>query len=559
MNGRKQPPADHPTTPAERLESWKEIAVYLRRGVRTVRRWEKEEGLPVHRQLHRKQATVYALRSELDAWREGRSADVTTVGAALKPARPREPRLMIAVLPFNDLSGDSEQEYVADGLTEEMIGQLGRFYPETLGVIARTTVMQYKRTNRTVRQIGEELNVDYLVEGSLRREADRVRVNAQLIHTGDQTHLWSGTYEQEMRSILVLQRELARDIGREIRLTLSPQQRTLSGVGAMDRVNPDAYHAHLKGRHFLSDFTPKSIRRSVELFRQAIDADPTYAPAHASLAEAYELLPMWLDEPHASSLPRALEAAEHALRLDPDLPEAHASLGLINANYVWDWSKADRHFRRALELNPSCSPARQWHAEFLAEMGRLDEALETIERALLHDPRSRAIQATRAFVLLLARRFDEAVAQAELVLKIDPDYPMALIRLGLGYAAKGMYADAVRALRKAAGSAPELLDCVALLGYAHAMAGDKSEALKHLDALRREARARYVPAFLFSGVYLGLGQQEKAIRCMEREYESRGWYLLLIGQAHQFDPLRSHPRFQALLRRMNFPYERRLG
>lgn len=551
MSGSKRSSEEDRTTPAEWLESWKEIATYFRRGVRTVRRWEKEEGLPIHRQVHKKLGTVYAHRSELDAWRESRRVDVTGVaGAALPRSRKASTRLMIAVMPFENLSGDSEQEYFADGLTEEIISQLGRFNPETLGVIARTTVMQYKGRSITVRQIGDELNVDYVMEGSVRREADRVRVTAQLVHVRDQTHLWSRTYQQAMRSILVLQRELAGDIGRGIRLKLSPQQPAKSGE--MD-INPDAYHAHLKGRHFLSAFTPESVRRSLEYFRRAIDADPTYAPSHASLAEAYELLPMWFDEPAANTLPLALEAAEQALRLDPDLPEAYASLGLLNANYLWNWSKAERHFQRALELNPSCSPARLWYAEFLSEMGRIDEALETIEWALTHDPLSCSIQAARVFALVLGRRFDEAIAQAELVLEIVPDYPMALIRLGVAYGGKGLHADAVRAFRRAKNAAPGLLACIALLGYAHARAGNKREALKQLNELRRLAKRRYVPAFLFATVYLGLGEQHKAVRFMEKEYDARGWYLLLIRHGPQFDPLRSHPRFQALVHRMNFP------
>ncbi len=552
MNAGKRPSGDDRTTPAERLESWKEIAVYLRRGVRTVRRWEKEEGLPIHRQLHKRLGTVYAHRSELDAWRDGRRAQAT---APAVPARHRRrqtsTRVLIAVLPFEDLSGNAEQEYVADGLTDEMISQLGRFNPDTLGVIARTTAMQYKGMSKPIRQIADELNVDYVMEGSVRCEADRVRVTAQLIDGRDQTHLWAGSYEQSMRSILALQREFAADIGREIRVRLSPGRQ--ANDGDTHAVNPEAYHAHLKGRHFLNEFTPESVRRSVEYFRRAIDADPTFASAYASLAEAYELLPMWIDAPPGHTLPLALEAAEHALGLNPNLAGAYASLGLINANYLWDWPKAEGHFQRALELNPNCSPARQWYAEFLGEMGRIDDALATLEWARAHDPLSRSIRATRAFVLWLGRRFDEAIAEVDQVLEIDPTYAMALIRLGVAYAGKGLYTDAVRAFRAAEVAAPELLDCIALQGYAHARAGSRREALKQLNKLRRLARRRYVPAFLLATVYLGLGEQDKALRFMEKEYDARGWYLLLIGQAPQFDTLRSQPRFQALVRRMNFP------
>jgi tetratricopeptide (TPR) repeat protein len=262
---------------------------------------------------------------------------------------------------------------------------------------------------------------------------------------------------------------------------------------------------------------------------------------------------MWVDEPSGKTLPLALEAVQHALRLDPDLPEAYASLGLISANYQWDWSKAERHFQRALELNPGCSPARVWYAEFLAEMGRVDEALLTVEAALIHDPLSLLVQATRAFVLCLARRFDEAIAQSERTLEIAPDFPMALIRLGMARLGKGMYDDAVQAFKRAEKAAPGLLDCIGLQGYAHGLSGDRSEAVKQLNRLRRLATRRYVPPFVFANVYLGLGKHDQAVRCMEQEHDARGWYLLLIGHGPQFDPLRSHPRFQALVCRMNFP------
>lgn len=550
MSG-KRPSPEKVARPAERLESWKEIAAYLRRGVRTVRRWEKEEGLPIHRHLHKKLGTVYAHRSELDGWWGGSGAGLEgSADAARRRPRRATARALVAVLPFRNLNRDPRHEYFSDGLTEEMISQLGRLQPEALAVIARTTVMRYKGGGKTARQIGNELHVHYLLEGSVQVEVDRVRVTARLIDVRDQTPLWSSSYEESMRSILAVQRELAADIGREIRLKISPQQRTHRQRAAVD---PEAYRAHLKGRHFLNGFTPASVRRSVEFFRTAIEEDPAHGPFHASLAEAYERLPMWSNTPPGKTFPLALDAAEKALELEPDLPEAHASLGLIHANYLWDWRKAERFFQRALELNPGCSQARQWYAEFLAEMGRVGEALLTIEPARVSDPLSSVVQSTRAFALLLGRRFDEAIEQAEQVLEIDGQYPMALIRLGLAYAGKGMYTDAIGVFGAAESAAPGLLDCISLQGYAYALAGNEQAALKRLGELQDLATTRYVPPFLFSGVYLGLGEYDEAVRFMEEEFDARGWYLLLLKHAHQFDPLRTLPRFQALVERMNFP------
>jgi TolB-like protein/tetratricopeptide (TPR) repeat protein len=542
------------TMAADRLESWKEIAAYLRRGVRTAVRWEKEEGLPVHRHVHHTLGSVYALKSELEAWRDGRrersgGAVKAVVGSAPQPAT----RVLIAILPFENLSGAAGQAYFADGLTEEMISQLGRFSPDTLSVIARTTMMQYKGVKGTtsIRRIAKELKVDYVMEGSVRCEGERVRVTAQLIDGRDQTPRWSGTYEQPLRSILGLQRDLAADIGREIRLKLSPERRP--PIGPIHPVKPEAYVAHLKGRHLLSAFTPASVRRSVAHFKRSINAEPTYAPAYASLAEAYEQFPIWADAPAIQTVPLALKAAEQALLRDPHLPEAYVALGLIHANYLWDWLVAERHYQRALELNPSSSSARQWYGEFLGAMGRTDEALVILERSKSDDPLSLGIVASRAFALLLGHRFDEAISEARRALEIDPKSATALIRLALGYAGKGLHEDAVQAFRRAAKAAPGLMDCSSLLGYTLALAGDKRGALAQLEVLRRLARRRYVPAFLFANVHVGLGDHERALRFFEKEYEAKGWYMLLLKCSPVYDPLRSHPRFRALVRRMKFP------
>ena len=535
--------------PERRLESWKEIAVYLNRGVRTVRRWETDEGLPVHRLAHRKQGTVFAYPSELDSWRESRRVDRNGTNSGTRSPRAPSRRTMIAVLPFTDLGGTAE--YLANGLLEEMISYLGRLSPSALGVIARTTMMSYRADGRSLRKIADELKVDYVVEGSVRRDKHRVRVTARLIDASDQTDLWSNTYDETLRSILVLQRNLAMDIATGIRPTLAARlHERRSGA---DRVDSSAYEAHLEGRSLLTRFTPDTVRQSIHAFQRAITADPAYAPAYASLAEAHQQLSVWTEVPPSSALPMALEAARHALRLDSDLPDAHASLGLINATYLWKWDEAEKSFRRALELNPGCSSAGQWYGEFLAAMGRFDDAARIIDAALAHDPMSPAILATKTFVLWMGRRFDEAIDQAEAVLDIDPAYPMALIRLGVAYVGKGDWAPAIRAFRRAVSAAPELPACYGLLGYAYGRADNRLQALAALEKLAQLQENRYVPALPFGMVHLGLGEMETAIRYMEREYQNRGWSVLLLNQAPQFDPLRGMPRFDAIVRRLRFP------
>lgn len=530
-----------------RLESWKEIAAYLKRGVRTVRRWEREEGLPVHRHLHRSRATIYAHAAEIDVWWTGRrppAARPRPVGEAGRAAR----RLMVAVLPFANLGTAAAREHVGDGLAEEVIASLGQVSPEALGVIARTTMLHYRDTRRTVRQIGEELAVDFVLEGSVRREGERVRVTAQLARVSDQAQAWAATYERPVRSILALQQEIASEIGREVQVTLAPQHR--ARLETVRDVAPDAYFAYLRGRHLLNAFTSDTVRQSVVCFRSATAADPSFASAHAALAEAYAHLAVWTDAPSSEIVPLAVDAATIALRLDPGLAEAHAALGLINANYAWDWPGAERDFLRALQLNPGLASAAQWYAEFLAEMGRVEEALAVIDLAARHDPLSPSIPSSRAFVLWLGRRFDDAVAEAERVLVTSPNYAMALIRLGVAHAARGAYDKAVDALEAARTATPGLIACTSLLGYACASAGRHDEAAGHLAALRREAGRRYVPPFLLANVHIGLGEHEIALDLVEREYAERGWYLLLIRQSPIYDPLRGHPRFQALLRRL---------
>ncbi len=402
-------PAEEPAS--ERLDSWKEIAAYLKRDARTVRRWEQTEQLPVHRHLHGKRGTVYAYKAEVDAWwNSGRSriekSDraplpsrrqrlVLVAGAALlmivlgaaiyaawqRISQPSPPagRIMLAVLPFDNLSGDPEQEFLSDGITEEMITQLGRMKPEQLGVIARSSVMRYKRGERQLDQIRKELGVQYILEGSVRRAGNRVRISAQLIRATDQSHLWAQEYDRDLGNTLALQQEVAQFIAQEIGVKLA----AVPHGPEAPRISAAAHEAFLRGMGFLDE---GSDARAIEEFRKAIAADPNYARAYSKTASAYFMLGFFGVQPPSEAFPAMKEAALHALELDGNDAEAHASLAIEKLHYELDWPGAEQEFRRSLELNPSDSDVRHIYAHYLLTVGRWQESLAQMDRAFENDP-----------------------------------------------------------------------------------------------------------------------------------------------------------------------------
>jgi TolB-like protein/Flp pilus assembly protein TadD len=564
----------------ERLESWKEIAAYLRRSVRTVHRWEREEGLPVHRHLHKKLGTVYAFKSEVDTWWQIRQPQVecqpeippdgasrrwrisaavalgvaaaTLLGLAAwtrlgAPVPGPAGKAMLAVLPFANLSARPEQEYFSDGLTEQMITELGSLEPARLGVIARTTAMQYKRTHKTVRELGSDLGVDYVLEGSVGREGDRVRVSAQLIRVTDQTQVWAQSYDRSLNSILALQHELAQDIAGAIGLRLAPSP-------AGREPNPDAYESFLRGRYFTLRMTPDSVTKGIELLELAVQLDPRYAPAHAALSQAYAHLSIFAGVRPRDAMPRSAAAARKAIELDPGLADAYTALGAYYQDYEWNWPEAERAYQRALQLNPSHAEAQHFYAMLQTYMRRFDEAIAATTRARRLDPLSLPLNAGAAVVLYLSRRYDEAIAQAEQAVEMDPSFPLAYVVLGLAHFQKGRYPDAVDAFTKGKRVARDMPDFEALLGNAYARLGQNTEVAARLDALREREKRQYVPPFLFATLHMAAGEPKKALHELERAYEDRLWFVPMLNVDPQFDPLRSEPRFQALIRRLNFPH-----
>jgi serine/threonine-protein kinase len=469
----------------------------------------------------------------------------------LRGATPPPGKIMLAVLPFDNLSADPEQEYFSDGMTEEMIAELGQLQPQRLGVIARTSAMHYKGTDKRIDEIGRELGVDYILEGSVRRAAGRVRITAQLIQVSDQTHLWAESYERELADIFAIQSDVAQRIARSLEVELLPAQQ--ARLASARPVNPEAYGAYLKGRFHWNKRTEEEVRKGIEYFQQAIEKDPNYALAYAGLADSYNILGDYSYVPPEEAYPRAKVAAAKALETDDTLAEAHTSLAKAAHLYDWNWLAAERGFQRALALNPSYAPAHHWYAEYLAAMGRVDEAIAEKKRARELDPLSLIINSSEGWVLYFARRYDQAIEQLQKALEMDPNFAVAHLWLGWAYEQKGMYEEAIREFQKAVTLFKGSTYPIASLGHAYAVSGKRGEALKLLNELKELSKRRYVSAYDLALVYAGLGEKDQAFKWLEKAYEERYGWITMLKLEPRFDPLRADPRFQSLLRRMNFP------
>jgi serine/threonine protein kinase/TolB-like protein len=454
----------------------------------------------------------------------------------------------LAVLPLENLSRDAEQEYFSDGMTEALIAELGQI--SALRVISRTSVMRFKgaRPPGGLPEIAEQLNVDAVLEGSVMRAADRVRITAQLIDAKADRHLWAHSYERDLRNVLSLQSEVASAIADEIKLKLTPQEQTR--LASARPVNPEAYEAYLRGRYYWGQ---RDINKSLEYFQQALAADASYALAYAGVAAANAALgdPLYGVLPPREAYPRARAAVEKALELDQSLAEAHTTLAHVKDRYDWDWPGAEREFRRALELNPSYADAHRAYALHLTRTGRTEEGLAEMKRAQQVDPLSLWISMHLGWAYYVDRRYDEALGQLQRTLEMGRNYAPAHWGLGLCYLQKGRYREAIVAFQKAVEQGGLGVASVASLGYAYAVSGNRTGAVKILEQLQEESKRRYVPAAWIAAVYAGLGKKDQAFSWLEKAYEDRS--LLYLKVDPMFDSLRSDPRLQDLLRRMNFP------
>jgi len=511
------------------------------------------ELLPVEHESIAPTAPAPSSPRRLSAWLltlTGAALVLASIGVVLwlLQSRAPQPTLIrsLAVLPLENLSGDTSQEYFADGLTDELIATLGQI--GALRVISRTSVMPFKRARKPLPQIARELNVDAVVEGTVLRSGGRVRITAQLIEARSDTHLWSETYDGDLRDTLTLQNKVARAIAEQIRISLNAQEQATLARGRV--VEPQAHEAYLMGRYFWNRRTGADLEKALEYFTQATERDPNYAQAYSGLADTYALLGDWQYGVLApkDALPRAKAAAIKALQLDNTLGEAHTSLAFCLEGFDWDLQSADQEFRRGIALNPGYATAHHWYAWHLSLLGRNDESIAEMRKAQNLDPLSLIINADLAEVLLLARLTNESIQQSRKTIEMDVNFPFAHNQLGLAYLQQQKREEAIVELQTATRLSASSPTCAANLGRAYAVTGRRDEAVQLLGDLKERATASYSNAAEIAIVYAALGDTDQAIAWLDKGYEERFNPGVLLRPG--FDPLRADPRFQDLERRV---------
>jgi serine/threonine protein kinase/tetratricopeptide (TPR) repeat protein len=452
----------------------------------------------------------------------------------------------LAVLPLENLSGDPQQQYFADGMTEELTTELSQV--GALRVVSRTSAMRYKGTQKSVPEIARELDVDALVEGSVERDGDRVRITAQLVQGPSDTHLWAKGYERDFRDSLRLQDEVARAIVDEIQLKLTPQEQ--ARFARNNVIDPEAHEDYLRGLFHLHLHNGPDERKAIELFQAAIRKDPGYAAAYAALADAYRALIFNSNAAPGEVLPQSKAAAKRAIELDNQLAEAHTSLASNLADYDWDWAGAEREFQTALRLNPNSSITHSSYAHFLRQEGKLEEAIREGRRGVELDPVSAQGAFLLAQALFEARDYDEAISQLRKALDLEPRFWPAHLYLGKTLDAQGQYQEAIVELRKAQNFTAEP---DATIGYAYGRMGRAADARKVIADLQEQSTKGYVAPSNFAKVYIGLGDKDQAFAWLEKGYQQRDFWLTFLRGDPIFDSLRSDPRFQDLLHRIGPP------
>jgi TolB-like protein/tetratricopeptide (TPR) repeat protein len=579
-----------PSSKEDRLDSWKDIATYLSRSVPTVQRWEKEEGLPVHRHLHKKQGSIYAYRQELDDWRQKRRAVVESPeetapsepAAVEIPAVPRRwrfvltvavviaalsvgtvfllkgrrsgtlaaARVMIAVLPFQNLGGGPNLEYVCDGLTEELITELAAFDPQKLGIIARTSAMVYKSGGRSVRDIGRDLGVEYIVEGSVLFTEAKSRITVQLIRVSDQSHVWAHTYDGKIDNLLDVEQEISRAVAEEVNVHVSAVHQRPSTRQSSD---PEVSRLYMQGRQLWYRRSQADLAGSITLFEEALKRDPKFAPAYAGIADSYNQLGYLGFRPLGVAIAKSQAAAQRALELDPQLADAHAALGFINAMWIWEWKEAESRYQRAIASDPGYVPAHHFYALFLASAGRLEEAKEQMAIAQRLDPLEPAVNSGSAYVLYFDRQYEKSIEFCERALKRDPRYAIAHALLGWDYLQLKQYPEAIVELSRALSLAPENSLYLATLGRAYMLSGQTEDADGVSAKLNELSSRKFVGASTQAIMDSARNDRDSAFAHLRDAAKQEDGFLLWLKVAPEFDSLRADPRFQQLIAQIGLP------
>ena len=533
----------------ERLTSWKRIARYLEKGERTVRRWAAEDGLPVHKVSNRPNSSVYAYPEEIDAWLASGTRQRNSETKKIQRTRP-----LLAVLPFSHTA--DVEEGLAHGLLIETISAIGQI--SGIDVIARTSVMRYAGANHSVAEIGAELGVQFILEGSVETEGDLARIHVHLIAVEDQAQTWNRTFDRELSSKMLMQQNVALEVAQQVRTIVTRQASTADDppVGQPVYLSGPAAEHYYAGRFLLNKYSPSALRESVAAFERAIELEPRFGPAYGGKAEALQLLTNFSFLPPAEVMGDAMVAINQAVAFSPNSAEVFASLGYIHSTYTFDWEAAEEAFRQSLALNPSLATSYQWLAEMLALLGRFDEALERVSMAKRFDPMSPAVDGSYGHVLWLARRYDELIPSMENLLRKAPENPLTYRLLFSGYFEQGLYAEAYAICEKAVaiGDDPRQL---ALLGELCLGANGEPERIDRcLAMLEEEGANSFVSGFQFALMHTIRGNKVAALENLEKACDQSVWHVAMVGQCAMFDSLRSEPRFDRLLRRIGL-YESR--
>ena len=453
----------------------------------------------------------------------------------------------IAVLPFANLEATPETEYLGDGITESLISRLQEL-PSLRKVIASSSVARYKGLAIDPMKVGSELNVRAILAGKIKKFAGGLTISVELVDAKDGSAIWSHQYIQKLADVFTLQEDISKEISDRLRLKITKAEK--ERLARRSTVNAEAYQAYLKGRFYWNKRTKEGLLRGLEYFEKAIESDPGYAPAYSGVADSYTLLGRYSYLSPKEAMPKGKAAALKALEIDDTLGEAHNSLAYVKRYYDWDWVGAEKEFQRAIELSPNYATAHHWFGIHLAQMGRTDEALKEIHRALELDPLSIIINTNVAWIYYFARQYDQAIGQFKKTLDMDPNYAVAHMRLGEAHIQKKMFGEALSELRRAVSLSPESMDILAELGYAYGVAGQRSEAERILAKLGEYAKDRYVSFYDLAVLYLGLGQKDRALGLLDKAYEERASYLAFLKGDPRMDSLRSEPRFKALMAKL---------